>query len=142
MHGLRRFVFVLPVDRANALPVQLAAHFLLRTTMRASTEERFWKKVNKNGPVIRSELGPCWLWIGSTLKCGYGQFSINGRLTTAHRAGYLLFVGPLPARMNACHSCEKIVKEAHAAKDWRMLPPGPLRRAWEDQESKPTEARP
>jgi hypothetical protein len=27
-------------------------------------EERFWEKVDKNGPVPahRPELGPCWVW--------------------------------------------------------------------------------
>ena len=46
-----------------------------------SAEERFWAKVNKNGPVPEKnpELGPCWLYTGTIKKSGhhrgYGQFS-------------------------------------------------------------------
>lgn len=28
-------------------------------------EQRFWAKVDKNGPVVRPELGPCWIWTGN-----------------------------------------------------------------------------
>jgi len=30
-------------------------------------EERFWKHVDKNGPIppLHPELGNCWLWMGS-----------------------------------------------------------------------------
>ena len=34
----------------------------------------------------------------------------------------------------ADNACVSSVKEAHAAKDWRLLPKGPLRAAWEEQE--------
>jgi hypothetical protein len=38
-----------------------------------SLPERFWKKVDKNGPVPahRPELGPCWLWTGALVGRGY-----------------------------------------------------------------------
>jgi hypothetical protein len=35
-------------------------------------EERFWSKVDKNGPVIRPELGPCHIWTGDKGRDGYG----------------------------------------------------------------------
>jgi hypothetical protein len=48
--------------------------------------ERFWPKVDKNGP-WRSDLqSHCWLWKASTLPNGYGQF--NG--STAHRKSYMI----------------------------------------------------
>src|SRR4051812_27991288 len=30
-----------------------------------SLADRFWSKVNKDGPVVRSDLGPCWIWTGA-----------------------------------------------------------------------------
>ena len=35
----------------------------------------------------------------------------------------------------ADNKCEALVKEAHTKKDWKILPPGPLRKVWEDQEA-------
>lgn len=45
----------------------------------------------------------CWLWLGHLLRSGYGQFYLRGRKTTAHRASYELFVGPVPAGMEIDH---------------------------------------
>src|SRR5438105_526870 len=33
--------------------------------------DRFWEKVRKDGPIIRPELGKCWLWIGTKNRKGY-----------------------------------------------------------------------
>ena len=48
----------------------------------------------------------CWHWIGSTIHSGYGQVTLFGYRTTAHRAAYRLFVGSVPSDMNICHSCD------------------------------------
>ena len=34
----------------------------------STLEERFWRKVDKNGPIPehRPELGPCWVWTAGT----------------------------------------------------------------------------
>lgn len=40
-------------------------------------EKRFWSKVDQQGPVPEHlpELGPCWVWTGSTIgNSGYGKF--------------------------------------------------------------------
>lgn len=37
--------------------------------------ERFWAKVDKNGPVIYEELGACWVWTGCIAQ-GYGKFRL------------------------------------------------------------------
>ena len=37
---------------------------------RKSVPEDFWKRVNKNGPVINKKLGRCWNWTGGTYKNG------------------------------------------------------------------------
>jgi hypothetical protein len=55
---------------------------------RGSAEFRFWRKVNKNGPLpeARPELGPCWLWIGAVQQGGgYGMFWNPEGMVRAHK---------------------------------------------------------
>lgn len=47
----------------------------------------------------------CWLWQASMSPTGYGRFYLDGRMTTAHRAAYLMFVGPLRAGLEIDHLC-------------------------------------
>ena len=51
-------------------------------------EDRFWAKVDKNGPVPahRPELGPCWIWTAARFKRGYGKFGVEPILNW--RTGY------------------------------------------------------
>ncbi|MGC1213860.1 MAG: HNH endonuclease [Micromonospora sp.] len=59
--------------------------------MHPETLERFWAKVNKNGslPEKKHHLGPCWLWTGSRISSGYGNFAYtydgHRRWVLAHR---------------------------------------------------------
>lgn len=48
----------------------------------------------------------CWLWGGFLYPSGYGQFWLNGRNMTAHRAAFELFVAPIPAGAVVCHRCD------------------------------------
>jgi|HubBroStandDraft_6_1064221.scaffolds.fasta_scaffold00134_11 hypothetical protein len=67
---------------------------------------RFWKKVNKNGPIpeYRPELGPCWLWLGHTLR-GYGLFNVSTGRRRAHRVLYEHINGPVPDGLGLDHLC-------------------------------------
>jgi hypothetical protein len=76
--------------------------------------ERFWRKVDKAGPVpeYRPELGPCWIWTGGLTGAGYGGFACeprkaDGRLSfvCAHRYAYEQVVGPIPDGMFLDHLC-------------------------------------
>lgn len=70
--------------------------------------ERFWVKVDKNGPVPEKcpDLGPCWLWTASVHKrSGYGQFRLNGRTRKAHQVSYEIGVGPIPEGKEPDHLC-------------------------------------
>ena len=58
--------------------------------MKPSIAERFWSKVDKNGPEVRDGLGPCWVWTGGRESSGYGWFKMNGRPHVAHRAAFYL----------------------------------------------------
>lgn len=83
-------------------------HFCSRACCYAATpEERFWEKVNKNGPIFRQrpDLGPCWSWLGR-LRNGYGAFSVKGgRQVRAHRWSYEKSFGAVPDGLELDHLC-------------------------------------
>lgn len=73
---------------------------------RGTVQERFWRKVNKNGPIIRAELGPCWEWTASRNVAGYGQFRVSAeRGELAHRFSWEMAVSD-PEAMAVCHHCD------------------------------------
>ena len=74
------------------------------------TPARFWRKVDKNGPMPehRPELGPCWLWIAGLQTDGYGIFRIKKpkwRWAVAHRWSYENFRGAIPFGLTLDHLC-------------------------------------
>jgi hypothetical protein len=79
----------------------------------STPEDRFWAKVNKNGPdgfhsQTGENLGPCWLWTASTSGKGYGKMGVGGRKghqVYAHRFSYELLVGPIPPGLELDHLC-------------------------------------
>lgn len=71
--------------------------------------DRFWEKVDKNGPTIRPELGPCWVWTGAVGFKGYGKIGLGGRAAgcgIASRVSWLLHVGDVPAVLDVLHTCD------------------------------------
>lgn len=67
------------------------------------TTARFWRYVDKSGP------GGCWLWTGTILARGYGQFWVGpghrGLRVRAHRFAYEMLVGPIPDGLVIDHLC-------------------------------------
>lgn len=49
--------------------------------------------------------GTCRIYTGVIQSNGYGQFHLNGRREYAHRASYILFVGPIPDGLHIDHTC-------------------------------------
>lgn len=83
----------------------MARRIIARTPM----IERFWARVDKQGP-IHPVLGTrCWLWKGAPGRDGYGRIGRPGDSNgqeLAHRYAYSANVGPIPEGMNVCHYCD------------------------------------
>lgn len=79
-----------------------------------SLVQRFWNKVNKQGPYPHKkacELYPeikgtrCWMWTAAGSK-GYGQFRYKGRTISAHRISWVLQFGKIPKGKHVLHKCD------------------------------------
>jgi hypothetical protein len=80
--------------------------------------ERFWPKVDKNGPVPSHcpELGPCWVWTGATQTGGYGFIGVgSGRCDVTHRVSWVLEHGAIPDGQWVLHRCDnrQCVRPSH-----------------------------
>lgn len=78
-----------------------------RKSLRNDNEtSRFWSKVDKNGPTVRQELGPCWLWTAGRDQDGYGFFYGAGRRRIrAHRFARILAGDDVSGRV-VRHECD------------------------------------
>lgn len=74
-----------------------------------NSPERFWQLVPAADP------SECWLWRGTTLDNGYGQFSVNKKRVQAHRFAWIDTHGPIPDGLCVCHRCDvpKCVNPSH-----------------------------
>lgn len=69
--------------------------------------ERFWEKVNKDGPTMPHMDSACWVWTAGCIGCGYGNFAISsGNTVLAHRYSYQLAHGDIVGRLFVCHRCD------------------------------------
>lgn len=77
---------------------------------RQSIDERFWSKVDKDGPVpdYAPHLGQCWIWTDSPNR-GYGRLFIAKRPRQAHRLSYEMTIGPIAEGMDLDHLCRVTV---------------------------------
>lgn len=62
-----------------------------------SREDRFWEKVDKDGPVpeSRPDLGPCWVWTAARFQNNYGAFREWPKQRRAHVVSFEMTNGPL-----------------------------------------------
>lgn len=87
----------------------------MRYTQRAirPIAERFWEKVDKNGPVSPKLGTQCWVWIGARKGRGENEYGImqGGRreigTVKAHRVSWELHYGPIPGRLLVLHDCNR-----------------------------------
>jgi hypothetical protein len=84
------------------------------------TEERFWRCVDKEGPIPAvfwdsindcyrpgGDAGACWVWSRTPNNKGYGHFydGSTADLVYVHRYSYELHNGPVPADLRVDHLC-------------------------------------
>jgi hypothetical protein len=67
---------------------------------------RFWSCVDTTGPVVRPELGPCWVWTANRNTLGYGVFCFLAKKLRANRVSWTLTRGPIPDGHGVLHKCD------------------------------------
>ena len=76
-------------------------------------EQRFWSKVDCNGPVSsqRPDLGACWLWTAYRSPEGYGRIGFGSEVDgtacvrQAHAVSYEMSAGAIPEGLELDHLC-------------------------------------
>lgn len=54
----------------------------------------------------RADASGCRIWIGRTMRGGYGHLNWDGRGWYAHRAAWTLANGTIPDGLKVCHQCD------------------------------------
>lgn len=68
--------------------------------------DRFWSKVNKEGPLLRPMKSRCWMWTAYASEKGYGRFYFQGSQRQASRVAWFLAYGEFPpAGLEIDHIC-------------------------------------
>ena len=62
-------------------------------------EDRFWANV------AMVPIAGCWVWMAGVTNLGYGRFTVNGAITSAHRYSWELLRGPIPVGLEIDHLC-------------------------------------
>jgi hypothetical protein len=48
----------------------------------------------------------CHIWTANTNDKGYGLFNFSGKMMSAHRAAYKLYIGEIPEGLHVLHTCD------------------------------------
>lgn len=72
---------------------------------------RFWSKVNKDGPTQPYMTNPCWIWMASKNRKGYGMIVVKRKTFKVHRVAWIITSGLIPHNGSAhgicvCHHCD------------------------------------
>lgn len=77
---------------------------------RIPVEERFWKHVDKDGPMCHTLGTNCWKWLGATHPMGYGLLGRGGKkngLVRATHVSWKIHFGTYPIQDQfICHKCD------------------------------------
>ena len=99
--------FIVTASRTRRNLGRFCSRECAATDRRTPASDRFWRRVDKSGPIPEHapHLGNCWIWLGSSNDEGYGQIKANGRSAYTHRLSYELLVGPIPQGKVLDHLC-------------------------------------
>lgn len=67
---------------------------------------RFWKRVDRRGPLYPHMKTRCWLWSAAKNSCGYGNIVIRRKSKVAHRVCWNLEFGTIPSGLMVLHRCD------------------------------------
>lgn len=73
---------------------------------RRPLSDRFWAKVNKDGPIHPILGTACWPWAGAMVSGGYGHIGMGGQGYVAHRVSWELANGAIPDELFVLHKCD------------------------------------
>lgn len=79
------------------------------TILSRPLEERFWEKVDKDGPLAERfpDFGQCWEWTAHRREGGYGTIgTAPGMSNLASRVAWIMRGGPIIATDFVCHACD------------------------------------
>jgi len=70
--------------------------------------DKFWGRVNKNGPLLNKDLGRCWTFTdASGNECkSYAQFWCDGRVWRSNRISWAIENGNVPEGLCVMHKCD------------------------------------
>lgn len=93
------------------MQIDITSEYLASQHLSQTFPARFWKKVNKDGPIPiqQPNLGKCWVWAGGVSSRGYGSMRRGKRIDgdiRAHRASWLIHKGEIPAGFGVLHRCD------------------------------------
>jgi hypothetical protein len=74
-----------------------------------STAQRFFEKVDKNGPVHQHLGTRCWIWTAYADRAGYGRIASPGHGTPSRLASHVsweIHYGDIPPGKIVCHKCD------------------------------------
>lgn len=96
------------------MQINCSPEYLKEQGFSPTLPERFFSKVNKDGPIPEHmpHLGKCWVWTACRFTNGYGWISASkkpgdktyGR--PAHVTSWIIHNGPIPKGQCVCHHCD------------------------------------
>lgn len=78
----------------DSLPIEITSHLVTR----------FWRRVDKNGP-IHAVHGQCWQWTAGK-RAGYGRIQHLRKSLSAHRVSWVIVGESIPDRLKVLHKCD------------------------------------
>ncbi len=74
---------------------------------RAELLARIDARLDKAGPIVREDLGPCWDWRGAKNTSGYGMIGVGSKPWLVHRLVVILAGGLSGDAPIAMHRCDR-----------------------------------